>query len=270
MIACSNKASTGPMRTLSTTRQLRRGQSGVCRPSLKTAAAQNIVYHFVAAASFSLKQIRSPKKLASPPRQLSAAFRTELQLAAKRVQQAHCERRRRDAQFKLQQARLQLISQDRRLAALPLNQHQVARTYVPMPEVVTPVAFRKQFTFKPSSLSQSTCTCTATAPATYQSSSSWSDDEDDMDCDFDVPAEWGLTDAQLAQFGLSAASACTCSEEDFSFVHLASLRRSLPQSALDRVALASQRWAHQQGRNHTLAFVFDTAVRRARALGLEP
>ena len=140
-----SKASTGPMRTLTTTRQLRRGQSGVCRPALKSTAAQAITIHFNASPAFTSHPRPAP---------LPAAMQAELKFVANCLQHIFQERRRRSAaQAKLQQARLQLISQHSTLAALPLNQHQVARSFVPVKELVTPIAFRKQFTRKPSSRS---------------------------------------------------------------------------------------------------------------------
>lgn len=260
----SNKASTGPMRTLTTTRQLRRGQSGVCRSALKSTAAQAITIRYNASPAFTSHPRPAP---------LPAAVQAELKFVANCLQHIFEERRRRAAaQAKLQQARLQLISQHSTLAALPLNQHQVARYFVPVKELVTPIAFRKQFTRKPSSLSTAevnSCTCTAPASVICSSSSmsaSWSDEEEDMDCDFEIPAEWGLSSAALARFGLSFASTCTCLEEqDDRFVNLPSLRRSLPDSALHRIAKASWQSAAQQERNYHLCCLWDAAVDRARA-----
>ena len=261
--------STGPMRTLTTTRQLRKGQSGVCRPALKSSAAAPIVITCSAAPLLSRHARPTPR---------SSAFSNELQITAERVQLAYQEQRRLAeieerhvaAQLKLHQARLQLVSQDRRLAALPLSQNQIAHTIVEVKELVTPISFRNQFTHKASSLSQSVdvCTCIATPPATY-STSSWSDEED-MDCDFDVPSDWGLSSAQLAEYGLIAASTCFCSEEedDLSFVHLSSLRRSLPDSVLSRIAQHGQQLPRSQGRNAHLCYLWDEAVKRAIALRL--
>lgn len=268
-IARSTKASTGPMRTLTTTRQLRKGQSGVCRPALKSSAAAPIVITCSAAPLISRHARPAP---------LSSAFKYELLTAARRVQivyqelrrLAAVEERRVAAQLKLHQARLRLIGQDRRLASLPLSQSQIADTIVEAKEVATPISFRNQYTRKSFSLSESVnaCTCRATPPATY-ATSSWSDDED-MDCDFEVPSDWGLSSAQLAEYGLIAASTCFCSEEedDLSFAHLPSLRRSLSDAVVLRIAQNGQHLPRSQGRHQHFCFLWDEAVKRAIALEL--